>query len=221
VVISVPVASLMAEAATLMKPDGMLVLFAGVPNGTLAPLDLSHVYRGNAQYTGTSGLTLDDQRQVMERALSGSLSPERVVAAIGGLKAAREGLEALIAGKYPGKIVIFPRYVLTGAALGLYFGYFSTPVREELSLLVVAGLSLLAALLLSLLRLRRPENRAAGPLLRYALRTWLTFALFLAMLEGRHIAYDLGGRLATVVFTTIAGAGLGWWYARTAEQESP
>jgi L-sorbose 1-phosphate reductase len=109
VVVSVPVAALMAESATLMKPDGMFVLFAGVPNGTLAPLDLSHVYLSNGQYTGTSGLTLDDQRQVMDRALGGSLSPERVVAAIGGLKAAREGLEALIAGKYPGKIVIFPQ----------------------------------------------------------------------------------------------------------------
>ena len=109
VVVSVPHAPLMAEASTLMKDDGMLVFFAGVPNGTLAALDLSRVYLSNAQYTGTSGLTLDDQRQVMERALEGSLSPERVVAAIGGLKAAREGLEALMAGRYPGKIVIFPQ----------------------------------------------------------------------------------------------------------------
>lgn len=109
VVVSVPVAPLMADAGRLMKPDGMLVLFAGVPNGTLAPLDLSNVYLHNAQYTGTSGLTLNDQRQVMERALEGSLSPERVVAAIGGIHAAREGLQALMEGRYPGKIVIFPQ----------------------------------------------------------------------------------------------------------------
>lgn len=109
VVVCVPVAPLMADADTLMKPDGMLVLFAGVPNGTLAPLDLSNVYLHNAQYTGTSGLTLADQRQVMERALEGSLSPERVVAAIGGIHAAREGLQALMDGRYPGKIVIFPQ----------------------------------------------------------------------------------------------------------------
>lgn len=109
VVVSVPVAPLMADADKLMRPDGMLVLFAGVPNGTLAPLRISNVYLHNAQYTGTSGLTLNDQRQVMERALEGSLSPERVVAAIGGLKYAREGLEALMEGRYPGKIVIFPQ----------------------------------------------------------------------------------------------------------------
>ncbi|MFW6070293.1 MAG: zinc-binding dehydrogenase, partial [bacterium] len=109
VVVCVPNASLMAEAAAMMHPDGMLVLFAGVPNGTLAPLNLSHVYLHNAQYTGTSGLTLEDQRQVMERAKAGSLSPERVVAAIGGMNAALDGLQALIDGRYPGKIVIFPQ----------------------------------------------------------------------------------------------------------------
>jgi len=100
---------LMAEAATLMKADGMLVLFAGVPNGTMAPLDLSTVYLNNAQYTGTSGLTIEDQASVMARALDGSLSPERSVAAIGGMRTAREAMAAVMEGRYPGKIVIFPQ----------------------------------------------------------------------------------------------------------------
>jgi threonine dehydrogenase-like Zn-dependent dehydrogenase len=109
VVVSVPVAPLMDEAGTVMNADGMLVLFAGVPNGTYAPLDLSAVYLNNAQFTGTSGLTLDDQRLVMTRALEGSLSPGRSVAAIGGLNAAPEGIEAMMDGRYPGKVVIFPQ----------------------------------------------------------------------------------------------------------------
>lgn len=109
VVVSVPVAGLMAEGAALLNPDGMLVLFAGVPNGTLAPLDLSQVYLHNAQYTGTSGLTMNDQALVMQRALEKSLSPGRSVAAIGGMDAALEGIEALMNGRYPGKIVIFPQ----------------------------------------------------------------------------------------------------------------
>ncbi len=109
VVVCVPVAPLMAEAATLMKRDGMLVLFAGVPNGTMAPLNLSAVYLGNVQYTGTSGLTIDDQAAVMARALDGSLSPERSVAAIGGMETAQEAMAAVMEGKYPGKIVIFPQ----------------------------------------------------------------------------------------------------------------
>lgn len=109
VVVSVPVAALMAEAAAVMNANGMLVLFAGVPNGTYAPLDLSAVYLHNAQFTGTSGLTLNDQRLVMERALDGSLSPGRSVAAIGGMNAAPEGIKAMMDGRYPGKVVIFPQ----------------------------------------------------------------------------------------------------------------
>lgn len=109
VVVSVPVASLMEEADTVLKADGMLVLFAGVPNGTLGKVQLSNVYLSNAQYTGTSGLTINDQKLVMERRLTGTLSPGRSVAAIGGLETAAEGLQAVMDGKYPGKVVIFPQ----------------------------------------------------------------------------------------------------------------
>ncbi|MCA9998418.1 MAG: hypothetical protein KDE56_21795, partial [Anaerolineales bacterium] len=109
VVVCVPVAKLMEEGATLLNNNGMLVLFAGVPNGTMAPLDLSAVYLHNAQFTGTSGLTIDDQALVMERTLAGSLSPSRSVAAVGGMEAAQDGIEAMMDGRFPGKIVIFPQ----------------------------------------------------------------------------------------------------------------
>lgn len=115
VVVSVPVAQLMEEADTVLKADGMLVLFAGVPNGTMGKVQLSNVYLSNAQYTGTSGLTIDDQKLVMERRLGGTLSPGRSVAAIGGLETAAEGLQAVMDGKYPGKVVIFPQ--ITGLPL--------------------------------------------------------------------------------------------------------
>ena len=72
-VVSVPIAEVMAEADTLMRSDGMLVFFAGVPNGTLAPMNLSAVYLDNAQYTGTSGLTIHDQQQVVDLATRGAL----------------------------------------------------------------------------------------------------------------------------------------------------
>lgn len=109
VVVSVPVAKLMEEADTVMKADGMMVLFAGVPNGTLGMVNLGNVYLSNAQYTGTSGLTIHDQTLVMERRLAGTLSPGRSVAAIGGLETAQEGLQAVMDGKYPGKVVVFPQ----------------------------------------------------------------------------------------------------------------
>ena len=109
VVVSVPVAALMEEGDTVMKSDGMMVLFAGVPNGTMGKVNLSNVYLSNAQYTGTSGLTIDDQASVMARRVAGTLSPGRSVAAIGGLETAAEAIESVIEGKYPGKVVIFPQ----------------------------------------------------------------------------------------------------------------
>jgi threonine dehydrogenase-like Zn-dependent dehydrogenase len=115
VIVSVPIAALMAEAASVMTDDGMLVLFAGVPNGTLAPLDLNKVYLYNAQYTGTSGSTLADQELVIQKASQGKLSPNRSVAAVGGMEAAQDGVRAMMEGHYPGKVVIFPQ--LTGLPL--------------------------------------------------------------------------------------------------------
>jgi L-sorbose 1-phosphate reductase len=108
-VVSVPVAKLMEEADTVMKADGMMVLFAGVPNGTYGVLNLSNAYLSNAQYTGTSGLTIHDQTLVMDRRVAGTLSPGRSVAAIGGLPTAAEALEAVEHGRFPGKVIVFPQ----------------------------------------------------------------------------------------------------------------
>jgi threonine dehydrogenase-like Zn-dependent dehydrogenase len=115
VIVSVPVASVMGDAADLMAPDGMLVLFAGVPNGSMAPLDLSDVYLHNAQFTGTSGSKISDQAVVLGKAIAGKLSPQRSLAAVGGIEAARDGVQAMLDGTFAGKIVIFPQ--LTGLPL--------------------------------------------------------------------------------------------------------
>ena len=109
VVVSVPIAGLMEEGASVMKSDGMLVAFAGVPVGTMGKVNLSNVYLSNAQYTGTSGLTIDDQATVMNRRMAGTLSPGRSVAAIGGLETAAEAIQSVMDGKYPGKVVVFPQ----------------------------------------------------------------------------------------------------------------
>ena len=109
VVVCVPVAPLMSEAGTYLAPDGMLVLFAGVPNGTMSALEMSSVYLHNAQFTGTSGSALADQATVIAKTVAGDLSPNRSVAAVGGMEAARDGVEAMMEGRYPGKVVIFPQ----------------------------------------------------------------------------------------------------------------
>ena len=109
VVVSVPVAKLMEEGDSVMKPDGMLVFFAGVPIGTMGNVNLSNVYLSNAQYTGTSGLTIHDQASVMERRIAGTLSPGRSVAAIGGMESAADAIQSVMDSRYPGKVVIFPQ----------------------------------------------------------------------------------------------------------------
>lgn len=109
VVVTVPVGPVMAHAGTMMSADGMLVLFAGVPNGTMAPLNLSDVYLHNAQFTGTSGSSIEDQASVLTKAVEGSLSPGLALAAVGGIEAAQDGVRALLEGHYAGKVVIFPQ----------------------------------------------------------------------------------------------------------------
>jgi len=117
VIVSVPIAEVMAQAATHMAVDGMLVFFAGVPNGTCGPLDLGKVYLHGAQYTGTSGSALPDQGVVIEKTVAHQLSPARSVGAVGGMEAAVEGVRAMLDGRFPGKILIFPQvtgFPLTG-----------------------------------------------------------------------------------------------------------
>jgi threonine dehydrogenase-like Zn-dependent dehydrogenase len=109
VVVTAPSAAAVTDGAHLMAPDGMLVLFAGLPVGTRASLDLTPVFLHGAQYTGTSGSRIADQVRVVEKTLAGQLSPCRALAAVGGIEAARDGLQAMIDGRFAGKIVIFPQ----------------------------------------------------------------------------------------------------------------
>jgi L-sorbose 1-phosphate reductase len=108
--IVVMVASVPAIEAAMphLAADGLLVLFAGLARGTIAQLDISNIYLGNLQITGSAGSRIADQAAVIARVAAGHLSTARAVSAIGGLSAARAGIEALMEGRFPGKIVIFP-----------------------------------------------------------------------------------------------------------------
>jgi hypothetical protein len=99
---------LMEVAVGLLAPDGMLALFAGLPLGNLLTLRVENVALHGAQFTGTSGSSLDDQGRVVQRALAGQISPAHSVAAIGGLDAAAEGLQAVIDRRFAGKVLLFP-----------------------------------------------------------------------------------------------------------------
>ncbi len=109
VIITAPVSSAVLSGLEAMAPDGMLVLFAGLPVGTFVGLDLAPVFLHGAQYTGTSGSRIADQARVVEKTLLGQLSPGHSLAAIGGIEAARDGIQAMIDGTFAGKVVIFPQ----------------------------------------------------------------------------------------------------------------
>ena len=115
VIITAPSGAAVASGAAAMSPDGMLVLFAGVPVGTRVALDLSPVFLHGAQYTGTSGSRIADQALVVSKTVAGELEPRRALAAVGGMETAADALQALVDGRYPGKIVVFPQ--LTGLPL--------------------------------------------------------------------------------------------------------
>ncbi len=106
IVASVPA---IEAALPLLAPDGMLVVFGGLARGTLARLDLSSVYLGNLQIIGSAGSTIHDQAAVLSKVAVGHLSTANAVAAIGGLDAAREGMQGLMDGRFPGKMVIYPQ----------------------------------------------------------------------------------------------------------------
>ena len=48
---------------------------------------------------------------MMDNAVTGNIAPAVCVAAIAGMNAAKAGLHAMIDGKYPGKILVFPQIV--------------------------------------------------------------------------------------------------------------
>lgn len=120
-----------------------------------------------------------------------------------------------------GTAVSWQRYAWIGAGLGLYFGLFFRPLREP-SLALVIELSLLAALVtvaFRAVRARRSGSGMKGELAQFPL-LWAQFAFFIAMLEGRHLAYDWGGKTAVVLLTTLMGAISGLWYGYT-QQPKP
>ena len=108
IIVLAPVPAVISEAATYLAPKGVMNIFAGVARGTVAHLDLSDAYLKDARVIGHSASTIDDLRLMLNQAESGQLSPNRSVAAIGSLGAARDGLEAVQDTLFPGKVVLYP-----------------------------------------------------------------------------------------------------------------
>jgi threonine dehydrogenase-like Zn-dependent dehydrogenase len=108
IVVLAPIPAVISDAATYLAPHGVMNVFAGVARGTMAELDLSDVYLKDVRVIGHSASTIDDLRLMLHQAESNTLSPNRSVAAVGSLSAARAGLQAVQDTAFPGKVVIYP-----------------------------------------------------------------------------------------------------------------
>jgi hypothetical protein len=108
IIVLAPVPPVIADAATYLAPEGVMNVFAGVARGTMVDIDLSGAYLKDTRVIGHSASTIDDLRLMLNQAESGQLLPNRSVAAIGSLGAARDGLQAVQDAEFPGKIVIYP-----------------------------------------------------------------------------------------------------------------
>ncbi len=106
VVVLAPLPALVRQAVDLAAENAFINIFAGIPTGKTVGLPLDKLCRG-VKLIGCSGSRISDLRRVLEFVEAGELDTNRSVAAIGGLEAAHNGLQAVKDATYPGKTVIY------------------------------------------------------------------------------------------------------------------
>jgi threonine dehydrogenase-like Zn-dependent dehydrogenase len=109
IVVLAPVPALIEQAAAHLARAGSLNIFAGLARATMARLDLADVYMRRVRWVGSSGSRIADLEYTLRATEAGHLWPNLSVAAIGDMRAVRDGLEAVKAGRFAGKVVIFPQ----------------------------------------------------------------------------------------------------------------
>lgn len=109
IIVVIPSPEVIEKAFTLLARGGGLNIFAGVPVGTRAQLDVGRIPSDGVRLWGTSGSKISDLRRVSERVAAGQLASDRVVAAVGGIGCVARGLEAVRDAAFLGKTVIYPQ----------------------------------------------------------------------------------------------------------------
>jgi len=85
-------------------------VFAGVPIGTHVRINIDLIFN-SCRIIGSSGSRVQDLQHTLELTEQGLISPNESVAAIGGMRALRDGIEAVQKGTFSGKVVIYPHIV--------------------------------------------------------------------------------------------------------------
>lgn len=101
-----PVAQLVADYVPLAADNALVNVFAGVVIGSFADIPIEDLCRG-IKIMGSSGSRIADMQKILDMVRDGALNTNLSVAAIGGLSAARDGLEGLRDARFPGKTVIY------------------------------------------------------------------------------------------------------------------
>lgn len=104
--IMAPVAKVVAANMQYAADNAFVNVFAGVGIGSFADFKLSDLCRG-IKLIGSSGSRIADMKKVLEKVESAELNTNLSVAAIGGLNAAKDGLQAVKEARFPGKTVLY------------------------------------------------------------------------------------------------------------------
>ncbi len=107
IVLLAPVASLIETSSKYLADGGVFNIFAGVPEGTMAAIDLTGICLRQHRYVGSSGSRPQDMVDTLAMTESGEIPTATSCAAIGGIHAIHDGVEAVKTGRFPGKTVIF------------------------------------------------------------------------------------------------------------------
>lgn len=111
VIVLAPVARLVEEAFEYLAKDAYVNVFAGFPGReqAFARINLNDMHYRNITMLATSGSPISALKKALNAAAAGKIDPNNAVAAVGGIKAARQAIEAVHQGAFPGKIVIYPQ----------------------------------------------------------------------------------------------------------------
>ncbi|MHC4166537.1 MAG: alcohol dehydrogenase catalytic domain-containing protein [Planctomycetota bacterium] len=106
--IMAPIPALVAASVHDAAEGGLINIFAGIPATVSGELDLDAYIEKKLYFIGTSGSTLEDMKQMLDKAESGRLDTNVSVAAVSGFEGATEGIRAVENRSIAGKIIVYP-----------------------------------------------------------------------------------------------------------------
>jgi len=136
IVILCPAAKAAEKAVEYLAFEGYMNIFAGFPSRDKSniTLNLNDMHYGGWTLVASSGSPIEALVKALADAATGKIDPNNAVACVGGLNAAKEAIQAVHDGTYPGRIVIYPQLnmPLTNTAELAPQGCWSNAVEKKL-----------------------------------------------------------------------------------------